>query len=281
MKSTPSEEKNKNTKSRDKGDLSHRKQDPRVPLGRSSLENSETVEHKGSSFGKKVYASPHNEFTTGRKIHTPVTQERILVKEQRLRKKETPRKSPTPSKKITHNRNCDDREERIHLLEAKMQDLLQQKRKTDQKNEVLQKENNKLKNKLKEAERFNNRKKWSSKDEEEFQKNRKLRLEDQTLVKATLCEHLKKVDYTYDIKNQWAKSNKTHFGLSLPRHFQRAEELNIRDKLNEEREAAVMETHGAPTPTAKKLSYSDKKKNRRSSILRSGLFCGIMSPLRG
>ena len=103
---------------------------------------------------------------------------------------------------------------RIQELEAEVKALHSQKRKAEQKCNELQYENKNLKNLL-------NKQDWAKKEEEEFLHNRKLRLEDQTLLKAPLCAHLKQVDYIYDIKNQWCMTDKAHFSLQFPRSFQR------------------------------------------------------------
>eukprot|EP00980_Cylindrotheca_fusiformis_P030497 scaffold24915_cov117-Cylindrotheca_fusiformis.AAC.2 len=246
--------------------------DPRIPLSRSSLENIENVEQRPQSHGTKYEHTHTQAFSTARKLQTSIVQERVVIKEQRLKKRGTPSKSEHRSKTKQeptdrsqyHGR--DDQEIRIQELETKMQEIIQQKRATDKKNSELQEENDRMKCMLKEAGRQGKRRVWTSKDEEDFQENRKLRLEDQTLVKAPLFAHLKHVDYIYDIKNQWAMSDKPQFDLQFPSQFQRAPDLDIRDKIMEEREAAILKTAGTPKKESNNF--------RKASLRRSGLFGG-------
>lgn len=248
----------------------HGNQGHRVPLSRSSLENAENQEQRRLSYGNKTESSPSRTLSTTRKLQAPVVQERIVIKEHRLKKRGTPSKSESRSKTPNgpndrsryHGR--DDQEMRIQELETKLQEIIQQKRAADKKNTELQKENDKLKSTLNEAGRQGKRRIWTSKDEEEFLENRKLRLEDQTLVKAPLFAHLTHVDYVYDIKNQWAMSDKPQFNLQFPSHFQRAPDLNIRDKLSEEQEAEILANHDTPSRGSRTA--------RRSSLRRSELF---------
>jgi hypothetical protein len=104
--------------------------------------------------------------------------------------------------------------------------------------ELLEKENRKLKEIAREASRSNPDVEWTEEDEKEFLESRKDRLDAQTLVQEPILQHLEQVNYIYDIKNQWCQSDKPQFDLSFPMVFQRAEELNIRDKHKEEKEEA-------------------------------------------
>lgn len=66
--------------------------------------------------------------------------------------------------------------------------------------------------------------------EREEEEQRKLRREAQNRIKAPIREHLDRVNQIYDIKNQWCMTNKPHFSLRVPEHFQRAPVLDIRDR---------------------------------------------------
>lgn len=198
--------------------------DPRLPLGRSSLENSE----QRQSFGDKKYKSPrYSEFATKTQVETPENREKVIIQQERLRMKQT-QHSPLTKVQMDSNNHF---KKRIQELEAEVRALNKEKKKTEKKCKELEHENESLK-------RLQNRSEWSNKDEEEYLQNRKLRLEDQNLVKAPLYAHLKQVDHIYDIKNQWCMTDKPHFSLQFPSFFQRAPDLDIRDRMNEELEAS-------------------------------------------
>lgn len=72
--------------------------------------------------------------------------------------------------------------------------------------------------------------------EREEEEQRRLRREAQNRIKAPVQEHLDRVNYIYDIKNQWCMTNKTHFSLRYPEHFKRAPVLDIRDRETEQLE---------------------------------------------
>ena len=105
--------------------------------------------------------------------------------------------------------------------------------------------------------------------------SRRLRREAQNLIKAPVQEHLEKVNYVYGIKNQWCMSDKPHFSLQFPRSFQRATQLDIRDKENEENEAAKpnqkigSSTEGGTAMPAVKLTYEQNQRNTNSSATRT------------
>ncbi|CAJ1953808.1 unnamed protein product [Cylindrotheca closterium] len=237
----------------------------RSPL--TSLDNSKGRDKRVPSSTKQTEASPQKTSMKPRKVHTVALQERVVVKEHRQKSR---RSSQPESARIDSSSKGNgsrqstggDKEMRIKQAESKMRQLLHEKQAIDDKNKELARENRELRSMLQQVGR--SKRSWSNKDEEEFQENRKLRLEDQTLVKAPLYAHLKKVDYIYDIKNQWAMSDKPQFNLLFPAHFQRAPDLDTRDKIIEEREAAIMERQAT--------SSSANRKERRSLLRRSGLF---------
>lgn len=238
----------------------------RSPL--TSLENSGRKDWGGSPSTKCNDCGPHKAMTKPRKVQTSSLHENVIVKEhrQKSRRESHPKSAYGKSRDglpQSTGISCDDDQEmRIRLVESKMRQLLQEKQSTDERNKELERENRELRSMLQQPGR--SKRSWTNKDEEEFQENRKLRLEDQTLVKAPLYAHLKKVDYIYEIKNQWAMTDKPQFNLRFPVHFQRAPDLDIRDKINEEREAAIMEKQATCS--------SANRKERRASLRRSGLF---------
>uniref|UniRef100_A0A7R9ZUW7 Uncharacterized protein n=2 Tax=Pseudo-nitzschia arenysensis TaxID=697910 RepID=A0A7R9ZUW7_9STRA len=76
----------------------------------------------------------------------------------------------------------------------------------------------------------------TQREEDEFEACRKLRREAQNKIKAPIQEHLDRVNNIYDIKNQWCMTNKTHFSLKYPNHFQRAPVLDIRDRQTDQQD---------------------------------------------
>jgi hypothetical protein len=77
---------------------------------------------------------------------------------------------------------------------------------------------------------------------------------------------MQKVNYHYDIKNQWCATSKQHFGLRFPGRFQRATALDIRDKTKEEREAddAAYEESRKMSPV--KLQFGKKTDVKQDEI---------------
>jgi hypothetical protein len=152
-----------------------------------------------------------------------------------------------------------------------------QKKALERKCVELEKENKKLKDAFRETSRKERQSKLTALEEDDFLKSRKYRLEDQNLVKKPLFEHMHKVNYIYDIKNQWCTTNKTHFGLSFPGRFQRAPALDIRDQATEEREAASATNKGTksgPKMSPVKLHFganTDAKQDEIKERMRSSL----------
>lgn len=144
----------------------------------------------------------------------------------------------------SHSRGQDsessgEKDTELKKLEAKLQQALQENNALQQLCSQLEEENAELKKTVRESGRKVLQSRWTDQDEKEFQNSRRLRREDQNLIKAPIRSHLEKVNYTYEIKNQWCMTNKPHFSLQLPNQFQRAHELDIRDKENAEKEEAA------------------------------------------
>lgn len=169
----------------------------------------------------------------------------------------------------THGGNAES-DKQVEELRKKMQELQRAKELYERKCFELEGENQHLKMTVKQAAALA-KTKWTKEDEEQFQRAREARLEDQTLVKKHLRTHLDRVHYIYDIKNQWCKTDKVHFGLSLPPTFKRAPELDIRDKEWEEREAQAklgQENYAPPRQEIKKQPSPQvvKPKVKRSPV---------------
>jgi hypothetical protein len=157
----------------------------------------------------------------------------------------------------------------VERQETRMKDVLDQKKALERKCAELEKENTKLKEAFRETGRQQRQSKWIELDEEEFLKSRRERFEDQTLVKKPLVEHMHKVNYIHDIKNQWCTTNKQHFGLRFPTRFERATSLDIRDKTTEETEAASATNKGStscPKMSPIKLHFGVKSDAGQNEI---------------
>jgi hypothetical protein len=161
---------------------------------------------------------------------------------------------------------------KVRELEKRMKELQRAKEEYEQKCRNLEQENENLKSTVKDAV-TNAQSKWTKFDEEQFQKAREARIEDQTLVKRHFRSHLDRINYHYQIKNQWCMTDKPHFEIAIPPHFQRAEVLNIRDKMYEEKEAVALrgeENYAPPTTNDEKseapTSEIQAKKPKRMTI---------------
>jgi hypothetical protein len=122
----------------------------------------------------------------------------------------------------------------IKRLEKKLQETIQEKQALARICTQLEKENAQLRNESREAGRKILQSQWTKQDEEEFMASRRMRREAQNLIKTPIQEHLEKVNYIYEIKNQWCMTNKRHFALQFPNQFQRATTLDLRDKAKKE-----------------------------------------------
>eukprot|EP00536_Pseudo-nitzschia_multiseries_P012413 jgi/Psemu1/298110/fgenesh1_pm.474_\ len=195
-------------------------QELKPPLGRSRLENSE--------------------------CHMPVRTRKMQDDAQRT-------KSIENAENISHSEdalsicfetNFLDFENKINIekedttenLEATLKEAIEEKKTLEQICSQLERENAELKSAAREAGRKALQSRWTDQDEEEFLASRKLRHEAQHRIKYEIREHLERVNYIYEIKNQCFMTNKRHFSLKFPDQFQRAPILDIRDKNNENEE---------------------------------------------
>jgi Kinesin motor domain len=167
-------------------------------------------------------------------------------------------------------------EKKVLELEKRMKELQRSKEEYEQKCRNLEQENINLKNTVKDAV-TNAQSKWTKFDEEQFQKAREARIEDQTLVKKHFRTHLDRINYHYQIRNQWAMTDKPHFEIAIPSHFQRADELNMRDKMYDEKEAMALrgeENYAPPKQEIEKpiaaVEIPAKKPKRITSISQPG-----------
>lgn len=187
--------------------------DLKSPLGRSRLENSEYSTHSGRT-GKTQDHVP----TMGSNMHSGRARDResnAFEADFANFERET----------VTR---MDDR------VEEKLRKALQDKESLERICAQLEKENAELKKARRESGRKALQSQWTDQDEEEFLASRRMRQEAQNKIKAPIHEHLARVNYIYDIKNQWCMTNKRHFSLSFPETFQRAPELDVRDRNNED-----------------------------------------------
>ena len=252
----------------------------KAPLGRSSLENGSTPE-KQSSAWKSTVRTLHSVKSTGKKLISTVkdrampspskdpspvaTRERTSTSSTSSssssdsinRKREDVRRQETRMQDVLNQKKP------VEIQESRMQDVLDQKKALERKCAELEKENKKLKEAFLETSR--QRRQSTEQDENEFLKNRGNRFEVQNLVKKPLFEHMQKVNYIYDIKNQCFITNKQHFGLCFPSRFQRATSLDIRDKATEEAEAALATNDGSKISPIK-LQFGAKNDVRQNEI---------------
>jgi len=131
-------------------------------------------------------------------------------------------------KKIDNNK-----EDSTEKLETTLKEAIREKKTLEQICSNLERENAELKNAAREARRKSLQSRWVNQDQEEFLASRRLRHEAQNKVKYEIRQHLERVNYMYEIKNQCFMTNKTHFSLRFPDQFQRAPVLDIRDKNDE------------------------------------------------
>ena len=187
-----------------------RKVETRAPLGRSSLEN-----HDYGSRNKvgKVVATRHRARNDKDTVSTGFK---------------------TSSENIENQTNRGS-EERVKQLEEQLRKALKENDTLQRKCSKLENANAELKQLVREAGR-NTSRMTAKEEEEDFESKRKMRLEAQNRIKAPVQEHLDRVNYFYDIRNQWCMTNKKHFSLSFPEHFQRAPVLDVRDREIEDAE---------------------------------------------
>lgn len=135
--------------------------------------------------------------------------------------------TPTNLKRGTDNRTTSKTEEqRFRILETKLDELQSENDALKKQCYALENENRQLRKKLHNTGSTTGGT-WA--EEEKFKKFRDARLADQSLLKGPLQSHLDRVNKIDEIKNQWCKTNKAHFGLEIPSNFQRASELDVRD----------------------------------------------------
>jgi hypothetical protein len=265
--------------------------DTRAPLGRSSLENGRSSLGSTGSTDKKEatrikmrmlensHRSPresqashsHRDEFAPKQRELPTAVNRSRAYEQIKQEVPTPIATDSSTDRryeANKRRQSPDPEERVTKLEAQVKDLARQKRVLEQKCDGLEKEKRELKSSVQNSGRRNPQSKWTNDDEREFQTARQHRLEDQTLVKAPLRNHMDRVHYIYDIKNQWCMTDKVHFNLRFPKQFQRATALNVRDKHKEENQTTMgqIDNEGPSTAAlAVKLTYEHQETAHRKT----------------
>ncbi|KAG7346641.1 kinesin motor domain containing protein [Nitzschia inconspicua] len=200
----------------------------RTPLERSSLEN--CMNHPSKAGDEK-------------KVDKSDMQDKSIEYRTETEQKASPNvQFPTKTlKSDLTSVSQEDPSTKIKLLEKKLQEAIQEKNGLERICAQLEKENAALRNEAREAGRKVLQTQWTDQDEEEFMASRRMRREAQNLIAAPVQEHLEKVNYIYGIKNQWCMTNKKHFSLQFPNKFQRAPELNERDKAKKESESEQSE----------------------------------------
>ncbi len=185
-----------------------RKVETRAPLGRSSLENHD---HGSRNKVGKVLATRHRTRKDKDRISTGFK----------------------TTSENSENETSRGNEDQVKQLEEKLRKALKENGALQQTCSKLENENAELKKLVREAGRNISRHTMTAKEEEDFESKRKMRLEAQNRIKAPVQDHLDRVNYFYDIRNQWCMTTKKHFSLSFPEHFQRAPVLDIRDRETE------------------------------------------------
>ena len=244
----------------------------RQPLARSSIENDNSrIELKA----KNVNNHP-SQTRVFEAISTP--REKIECQKQG---RSHPDRSHNEADRI-RNENFE-AEKKVIELEKRMKELQRSKEEYEEKCRNLEQENITLKNTVKDAV-SNAQSKWTKFDEDQFQKAREARIEDQTLVKKHFRTHLDRINYHYQIRNQWAMTDKPHFEIAIPSHFQRADELNIRDKMYEEKEAVALrgeENYAPPKQeTVKPMAAIEIQAKKPKRMTSSGQSSGPLEALK-
>lgn len=198
------------------------------PLGRSRLENSgySTPNKTG-----KIQKDPQRTENIQNLSHAKEISSNWFEADFSSFEQKTTIKKEKPIEKTAN-----EKENPVENLEAKLKKALKEKKALEQICSQLERENAELKTAVREAGRKALQSKWTNQDEEDFLASRRLRHEAQRKIKHPIHEHLERVNYIYEIKNQCFMTNKRHFSLSVPDHFQRAPVLDIRDRNNENTE---------------------------------------------
>lgn len=201
------------------------------PLGRSSLENS--TDRQSQNFDSKKIDRVESSITCqapSAQKNNPFPKSPSYGDSKPL----PPFKDTTV--KVVSNLPDENPHAEVKRLEQKLRESLQEKHALERVCAQLEKENAELKKEARAAGRKVLQSKWTDQDENEFRDSRRIRREAQNLIKAPVQEHLEKVNYIYEIKNQWCMTNKQHFSLQFPDQFERAPALDLRDKAKKERD---------------------------------------------
>jgi hypothetical protein len=228
-----------------------RKEEMTSPLGRSSLENSE---HGTSNKLRKVNGT-------------------FQRSENKL--KESNENEGTSNHFDTNFEN----KRQMKKLEEKLKETLKEKEALEKTCFQLKKENAELKALSRKPGRNGMQSRLSQEEEEkEFLASRQQRREAQCRIKAPIQEHLDRVNYYYNIKNQWCMTNKKHFSLTVPNHFQRAPVLDTRDKENIHLEGLKNLNKGKETLTLDESDTEKKELTNTTSTRVSTIPTRRMSP---
>jgi len=187
------------------------KEELKSPLGQSSLENCVNLTtYKKGNVRNALKRNKDNQFTP-------------------LKEESTSNFFEADFTNFENNLDCKN-DKQIKRIEKILNDTLEEKTNLEEICFRLEKENTELKQLSHETVRKISELSPAEQEEEDVHASRRLRLEAQKKIKSPIHEHLERVNYIYKIKNQWCMTNKTHFSLTYPEHFQRAPILDMRDK---------------------------------------------------
>ena len=148
---------------------------------------------------------------------------------------------------------------RVKLLEEQNAELIEKNEILTEKCVQLVTENEMLKRSAQEAKMKWRKECWTLQDEQEWQHSKRIRLDEQDLIRSPLREHLENVQTSYENNNQWLKIDKVPFSLRYPSHWQRAKDLDERDRALEEGTKAPPSTPAIAQADMFTLNSSQKR----------------------
>lgn len=203
-----------------KNDLTNSKKRLKSPLRRSRLENSEDL--TTSNAGQAQNTLPRKE---DKRLPFYTNQDSSPLFDNNFASEVKDIDNSTVEKKLDQNKS----DNHIKALEEKLRQSQDETKALKKICSQLESENAELTIIAREAGRKARQIRWTEQDEKDFLESRRMRHEAQNIIKEPITNHLEKVNYIYGIKNQWCMSNKQHFSLTFPNHFQRAPALDFRD----------------------------------------------------
>lgn len=107
---------------------------------------------------------------------------------------------------------------------------------------------------------------WTMQDEQEWQHSKRIRMDEQDLIRGPLREHLENVQESYENSNQWMRPTKVPFSLQFPSHWQRATELDERDRAMQEGAKAPPTTPAVPQADTFAPPSSNQKRTQLNAF---------------